>query len=90
MLKSYLGVASGHGLSIFQPERADTLSLIGQSIRQGIRRVGFWAVIGDSEAASVNALLLNGHGREAMLLLDRCAKDIGPIMPSDLKRRSIH
>ena len=90
MLKAYVGVASIQGLAIFQPERADTLSLVRHCVRQRIRRVGFWAVIGDSDAQSVNALFLNGHCREAMVLLDRCARHSGPIMPSDLKRLSIH
>ena len=90
MLRAYIGVASNYGLSIFQPDRPDTLSLIRESIRPGIRRLGFWVVVGHSDAETVKALLLNGHRREAMWLLDRCAKDIGPIMPSDLKRRSVH
>ncbi len=79
MLKAYVGVASKHGLSIFQPERADTLSLVRQCVRQGRRRLGFWAVMGDSDARSVYALFLRGHRKEAMMLLDRCARDIGPI-----------
>jgi hypothetical protein len=83
MLKAYVGVASKHGLSIFRPEQDDTLSLVRRFVRQGIRRAGFWAVIDDAEARSVHALFLNGHHREAMLLLDRCARHIGCILPSD-------
>ena len=90
MLRAYIGVASNHGLSIFQPDRPDTISLIRESIRPGIRRLGFWAVLGHADAESVRALLHSGHRREAMMLLDRCAKHIGPIMPSDLERLSIH
>ena len=90
MLKAYVGVASNHGLSIFQPERADTLSLVRQCVRHGIRRLGFWVVIGDSDARSVSALLLAGHRKEAMMLVDRCARDIGPFMPGDLESPSIH
>ena len=83
MLKAYVGVASKHGLSIFHPERDETLSLVRRFVRHAIRRTGFWAVIDDVEARSVHALFVNGHHREAMLLLDRCAKDIGRILPSD-------
>lgn len=83
MLKAYVGVASKHGLSIFRPEGDETLSLVRRFIHHGVRRAGFWAVIEDAEARSVHALFLNGHNREAMLLLDRCAKDIGRILPSD-------
>lgn len=90
MLKAYLGVASNCGLSMFQPERAESFSLIRRSLRPGIPRLGFWAVIRHSDAETVNALLRNGHRREAMILLDRCARDIGSILPSDLSRPSIH
>ena len=83
MLKAYVGVASRHGLSIFHPERDETLSLVRRFVRLGLRQAGFWAVIEDAEARSVHALFLNGHPREAMLLLDRCARDIGRILPSD-------
>ena len=89
MLKAYIGVASKQGLSIFQPERNDTLSLVNQCIRQGVRRLGFWVVIGDSDAKSITMLLVGGHRREAMILLDRCAMHSGPLIPSDL-RRSFH
>ena len=90
MLKAYVGVASKHGLSIFQPERDDTLSLVRQSVRQGIRRLGFWVVIGDSDARSVHALFLRSHRQEAMILLDRCARDIGSILPSDTEELHFH
>jgi hypothetical protein len=83
MLKAYVGVASKHGLSIFHPEGDETLSLVRRFVRHTIRRTGFWAVIDDVEASSVHALFVNGHQREAMLLLDRCARDIGRILPSD-------
>ena len=72
MLKAYVGVASKQGLSIFQPERDDTLSLVRRYIRQGLRRFGFWAIINDTEAQSIHALFVNGHRREAMIALDHC------------------
>jgi len=87
MLKAYVGVASKHGLSAFHPERDDTLSLVRRCVVQSIRRIGFWAVISDSEARSIHALFLNGHRKEAMMLLDRCARDIGRILPSDVNSR---
>lgn len=83
MLKAYVGVASKHGLSIFHPERDETLSLVRGFVRHAMRRTGFWAVIDDVEARSVHALFMTGYRREAMLLLDRCARDIGRILPSD-------
>jgi hypothetical protein len=90
MLKAYLGVASKQGLSLFQPERADTLAIIRHSLRSGDRALGFWAVVGERDVQSINALFVNGHRKEAMALLDRCARDLGPIMPSDLSRLSTH
>lgn len=83
MLRAYVGVASKHGLSIFHPERDETLSLVRHFVRHAMRRTGFWAVIDEVEARSVHALFVTGHRREAMLLLNRCARDIGRILPSD-------
>ena len=61
MLKAYVGVASKQGLSIFQPERDDTLALVRRHVLRGVRRVGFWAVINDLDAQSIQALFLGGH-----------------------------
>jgi hypothetical protein len=90
MLKAYVGIASKHGLSVFQPEREDTLSLVRRSVRPGTRRLGFWAVVNDIEARSIQALFLGGHCKEAMFALDRFAHHLGPIIPSDLDHSSHH
>ena len=90
MLKAYVGVASKQGLSVFRPECDDTLSLVRRSVLPGVRRIGFWAVLTDSEAQEIHALLMNGQRREAMMLLDRCAKEIGRILPSDPRPSSLH
>ena len=90
MLKAYVGVASKQGLAIFQPERDDSLSLVRRCIRQGFRRFGFWAILNDTEAQSIHALFLNGHRREAMIALDQCATEIGPILPSDTEDSLLH
>ena len=83
MLKAYVGVASRDGLAILQPESDDTLSHVRRCVRDGRRRFGFWVVIGDTEARCVRALLVAGHRPEALWLLDRSAKDMGRILPSD-------
>ncbi len=83
MLKAYVGIASKQGLSVFQPERDDTLSLVRRSVRRGIRRFGFWAVVNDVEGQSIQALFLGGRRKEAMLAFDRFAHDFGPIIPGD-------
>ncbi len=90
MLKAYVGVASKQGLSFFQPEREETLLLVRRTIRQGIRRLGFWAILNDVEARSIYALFLNGHRREAMIALDQCAREIGRILPGDTTHPSVH
>ena len=90
MLKAYVGVASRQGLSVFQPERDDTLSLVRQCVRHGMRRLGFWAYLHDAEAQSIQALFLDGHSKEAMIALDCCAKAIGPILPGDPYRSSMN
>jgi hypothetical protein len=84
MLKAFVGVASKHGLSVFQPERDDALSLLRRCVRPGIRRYGFWAVVNDVEACAIQALFFDGKRREAMIALEQHAHDIGPILPSDL------
>lgn len=90
MLKAYVGVASKHGLSMFQPERDDTLSLVRHCVRPGLRRFGFWAVLNDAEAQLIHSLFLNGHRREAMIALDHCATEIGPILPGDNDDSLLH
>ncbi len=90
MFKAYVGVASKQGLAIFQPEREDTRLLVRTCVRQGIRRFGFWAVLTDAEARSIQALFLDGHRTEAMMALDRCAREIGPILPGDPSPSFVH
>ena len=90
MLKAYVGVASPHGLAVLQPERDDTLCLVERRVRTGGGHVGFWAVLGDAEAESVQTLFRNGYPREALLMLDRCAKDMGRILPSDQQHSTLH
>jgi hypothetical protein len=83
MLKAYVGVMSKDGLAVLQPESDDTLSLIHRSVQDGRhRRVGFWAVLDDVEARCVQALFVGGRRREAMLFLDRTARDMGRILPA--------
>lgn len=90
MLKAYVGVACTEGLAVLQLERDDTLSFARRSGLDGTGRVGFWAVLGDTDARCVNALFLSGHRREALWLLDRSAKDVGRILPSDGKLSHVH
>lgn len=56
----------------------------------GAGLVGFRAVLGDTDARCVNALFLSGHRREALWLLDRSAKEVGRILPSDGKLSHVH
>jgi hypothetical protein len=86
MLKAFVVVASKHGLSVFQPERDDALSLLRRCVRLGSRRYGFWAVVNDVDARAIQALFFDGKRRESMFALERHAHDIGPIFPSDLTR----
>lgn len=90
MLKAYVGIASPHGLAVLQPERDDTLCLVDRWVRTGRRRVGFWAVLGDEDARTVQTLFRNGYPREALVLLDRCARDIGRLLPSDPLSNRLH
>ncbi len=89
MLKAYVGVASEQGLAVLQPERDETLSLVRRCVRNNSDRVGFWVVLDEAEARCVQALFVGGLRREAMLLLDRSAIELGRILPSDL-RPAVH
>lgn len=90
MLKAYVGVASRQGLAVLEPERDDTLSFVRRAGLDGGQRVGFWAVLGDTDARCVQALFVSGHRREALWLLDRSAKEVGRILPSDPGRSCPH
>ena len=90
MLRAYVGVASQNGLAVLQPERDDTLCLVERCVQTGGWHVGFWAVLGDAEADSVQTLFRNGYRREALVMLDRCAKDMGRILPSDQQHSTLH
>ena len=81
-MKAFVGIASNEGLAVLHPERDETISFVERSVWAGPDRVGFWAVIDDAEARCVQALFVGGLRREAMLVLDRTAREIGRILPS--------
>jgi hypothetical protein len=83
MLKSFVGVAPRQVLAILQPERDETLSLVCRIVRSECGRVGFWAVLDEPEARCVQALFVGGLRREAMMFLERSAKEMGYILPND-------
>ena len=83
MLKAFVGIASDQGLAVLQPEREETLSYIHRHMQRGSDRIGFWAVLDDIEARCVQALFAGGLRREAMMFLDRTARDMGGILPND-------
>jgi hypothetical protein len=85
MLKAYVGVLSQQGLAVLQPERDETLSFVRRCVRSNLSRVGFWAVLDETEARCVQALFVGGLRREAMMFLDRSAREMGRILPSDGK-----
>lgn len=90
MPKAYIGIASPQGLTVLQPERDDTLAWLQRSVGAGTREVGFWAVLGDTDARCVRALVLGGRRQEALWLLDRSAKDLGRIDPRGFIQRPLH
>ena len=89
MLKAYVGVMSQLGLAVLQPERDETLARVRKSVRNERGEVGFWAVLDDAEAECVQLLCGDGLCREAMLFLDRSAREMGRLLPSDPKP-SVH
>jgi hypothetical protein len=89
MLKAYVRVMSKEGLAVLHPERDESLSLVRRSMRSDFGRVGFWAVLDDTEARCVRALFVGGLRHEAMMFLDRSAREMGRILPGD-PVRSLH
>jgi hypothetical protein len=87
MPKAYVGIASPLGLTALQPERDDTLVSLHRSSGEEIR---FWAVLGDTDARCVRALVLCGRRQEALWLLDRSAKELGRIDPRGIPRGPAH
>ena len=83
MLKAYVGVASQQGLSIFQPEREDTLSLVRQCVRRELRRFAFWAIVNDAEARSIQA----HFSRWALSRGANCPQPLRHPLRSDSTRR---
>jgi hypothetical protein len=52
-------------------------------VRSDFGRVGFWAVLDDTEVRCVQALFVGGLRHEAMMFLDRSAREMGRILPGD-------
>lgn len=88
MLKAFVGIASDQGLTVLHPEHDETLSFINRSVQARTDRIGFWAVLDDTEARCVNALVVGGRSREALRLLSYWAKEMGSILPNDLHGES--
>ncbi|MBN9519241.1 hypothetical protein J0H58_12085 [bacterium] len=90
MLKAFVGIASEQGLTVLHPEHDETLSFINRSVQTRADRVGFWAVLDDTEARCVQALCVGGREREALRLLNCWAKEIGSILPNDPQNGNRH
>lgn len=90
MLKAFVGIASDQGLAVLHPERDETLSYVERSVQTGPDRVGFWAVLDDTAARCVQALFAGGRRHEAMMVLDRTARDMGRILPSGTVKSQLH
>lgn len=90
MLQAYVGVVSRQGISLLSPEHEGTRLSVRRAVRSSTGRIGFWAVLAESDARSVQALFQSGYRHEALVMLNRCARDIGRILPSDPVRSDPH
>ena len=90
MLQAYVGVASKQGLYLLCPEHDGTRLSVRRTVRSCTGRIGFWAVLADSDAYTVQMLFQSGYRHEALVMLNRCARDIGRILPSDPVRSDPH
>lgn len=81
MLQAFVGIASKAGLSQLCPEHDETLLSVRRAAHA--QRVAFWVVLADDDARRIQTLFLCGYYREALVLLDRVARDFGRVLPSD-------
>jgi len=88
MLQAFVGIASKAGLAQLSPEHDATLLFARRAVRA--ERVAFWVVLTDQDARRIQALFESGYSREALVLLDQVAKDIGRVLPSDTVLSRIH
>jgi hypothetical protein len=83
MLKSYVGLASARGLEAFAPEHHLAVQALAARARK-VRSVCYWAVLPDDDALAIDDRLAAGDARAALALLEATAREVGPILPSDL------
>jgi hypothetical protein len=85
MLKSFVGIATRHGLEVFLPEHEHVVRFLTRRVRrEALRRaVCYWAVLPDEAAWEVRRQMDLGEAYIALLLLDHAATELGPILPAD-------
>src|SRR4051812_2659166 len=85
MLKSYVGIATQHGLEAFLPEHEHVVRELALRAYSdpGRRALCCWAVVPETAALEVAWQMDQGDGHAALLTLDRSATALGPILPSD-------
>ncbi|MDX1967093.1 MAG: hypothetical protein SFV23_07985 [Planctomycetaceae bacterium] len=84
MLRSYLGLASAHGLEVFCPEQPQAVHFLWRRARRIHEPVVcFWAVVSAETAQQTLVALHLGGSREALDLLQRQSHDGGTLLPAD-------
>ncbi len=85
MLKSYVGIASQHGIESFYPEGPHVIRFLKRRAYRTpwAQEVCFWAVVQDSIATSVEQLVACRQRQEALFLLQSLAAEVGTVCPDE-------
>ena len=83
MLKSFVGIATLHGLEAFLPEHEHVVRFLSRRTRREAyrRAVCYWAVLPEEAAWEVRRQMDLGEPFTALQILDRTATDLGAILP---------
>lgn len=82
MKRAFVGIAQQDGLLTLLPERSDVTQFVWRRA-QRMQAVCFWAVIDQSLAATIVDELEAGASRNALMLLQTLAVELGPVVPGE-------
>jgi hypothetical protein len=83
MQRAYLGLATAQRLLLWIPETEHAAPFVLRRAARTTGAVGFWAVVPDTAACQMTALLDHADGEGALRLLHQAAVDVGPIVPPE-------
>ena len=84
MWQAYVGIVSQRGLEVFCREDPHVFRFLLRRARRIPGRAGcFWTVLAHDRAALIQRSLREGQNGAALALVQRDARELGPMLPSD-------